>query len=65
VDVETPVDALHGRAGFLARGPDVEVHAEEVRRVVFRLQRGEPVVVDAVARPDELLVLLAEPGEFR
>src|SRR3954447_25122207 len=50
---------------LFARGRDVEVHAEEVRRVVLGLQRGEPVVVDSVARSDELLLFFSEAGEVQ
>jgi len=50
---------VYRSAPVLACGCDVEVHAEEVRRVVLRFQRGEPVVVDSVARPYELFLFLA------
>jgi len=41
-----------------ARGGDVLVHAEEVRRVVLSLDRGQPCVILAVGALDALTALV-------
>jgi hypothetical protein len=58
-----PHGARRAALNLSGRGCDVEVHAEQVRRVVLGLELCEPVVVDAVPGADQRVVLLAEPGE--
>jgi hypothetical protein len=58
-----PARGVKTRAVRLALGRDVEVHAEQVRRIELRLKGDKPLVVASVARPDELLLLFAEAGE--
>src|SRR6185437_11856078 len=59
--------AANGRAaagGFSLRGRrNVQIHPEQVVRVVLRLQLCQPLVVRAVAGADEILLLLAEARE--
>lgn len=51
------------RAGFGTLRLDVDVHAEQVVRVVRALDLNEPVVVGAVGEPCQRAVVLAEAGE--